>query len=110
TPCEKARQPGRMEDGVGGAADKAAVEMVAAAGRESDETGAALLRRINDLPGRVSDRDDRFDFYPFVLKLPGRARHKDIGLVDRGGSAGGVCLRLPSVRVCHRRDGMADGD
>ena len=99
-----------MKDGVGGAAYEPAVEVIAAAGRESDESSAALLRCIHDLSGWVTDSDDRFDFYPFVLQALGGARHKHVGFVDRGRGPGGVCLRLPSIVIRHRWDGVADGD
>ena len=73
-----------MEDGIGCAADEAAIEVVTAAGRQSYETGTASLCRIHNLAGWIADGDDSFDLYSFVLQLPRRSRYEEVSLVYRG--------------------------
>ena len=99
-----------MENGIGGAADEAAIEVVAAAGCKSYESGAAFLGRIHDLSGRIADGDDGLDFYSFVLQPLCRTRDEEVSLVYRGRGTGGVRVRLSSVGIRQRRNRVADGD
>src|SRR3989442_6661022 len=97
-----------MENGIGRAADEAAIEVVAAAGCKSYEPGATFLRRIHDLSGRIADGHDGLDLYSFVLQPLGRTRDEEVSLVYRGRGTGGVRVRLSSVGIRQRRNRVAD--